>query len=229
MPHSREEEAGLLYVEGAKAVSDGGHELRMLASHLRFMIKGTEDYPGALWRVRIMPPHNTEFRLARFIDYLLKPVREGLGLPDLHFLRQVLKASERGEETLALVRKELAREGVDFDEQADLAYKRQLAKKPAPKAGGDRRSPFVTGLNQSSKTTLKRERGSAYLAARLKRDRPDLSDRTLLPKDDMLHLSIRRAAIEAGIIKTPSLLDQLERLWARATPSEREAFLRIIT
>jgi hypothetical protein len=46
MLRTREEDAGFLYEEGAKAVSAGGDELRTLASHLILMIRGTRDYQG---------------------------------------------------------------------------------------------------------------------------------------------------------------------------------------
>jgi hypothetical protein len=45
----REQEAGILYVEGEKAVRAGGHELHMLAGHLILMVKGTVSHQGALW------------------------------------------------------------------------------------------------------------------------------------------------------------------------------------
>ena len=43
----REQEAGLLYEEGAKAVRAGGHELHMVAGHLIFMIKRGPSAPVA--------------------------------------------------------------------------------------------------------------------------------------------------------------------------------------
>ena len=54
MPRSREQEAGVLYEDGAKAVRAGGHELSMLASHLIFMVKGTAVYQGSLWPLPIL-------------------------------------------------------------------------------------------------------------------------------------------------------------------------------
>jgi hypothetical protein len=68
---TREREAGQLYSDGAKAVRGGGHELRSLATHLILMIKGTAQYPGALWPVREL--HDGKVvNLDRFIDYLLR-------------------------------------------------------------------------------------------------------------------------------------------------------------
>ena len=225
MPNSREEEAGILYVEGVKAVSSGGHELRMLAGHLRLMIRGTSDFPGPLWRVRRIPPEGRLVELDRFADYLLRPVRVGLELPSFHVLRQILKASsDQGETTLQMVREELKRvDGLDLDEIANREHKTMLAKKTLAKhgeiGGGHSRDDIVRSAYGNS---------SAYLAARLARDHPALSARTLLPKTDMLHLSIRGAAIEAGIVKVPDGLKALRRAWDKASPEERDAFLQAI-
>src|SRR4051812_47794915 len=119
MPLSREQEAGVLYEEGSRHVRAGGHELSMVASHLVFMVRGTAVHQGPLWPLRILHD-GREVRLDRFIDYLMKPTRVGLGVPSLHFLRQVLKATpERGEEALTLVRAQLLKELIDFDDVAD--------------------------------------------------------------------------------------------------------------
>ena len=37
--------------------------------------------------------------------------------------------------------------------------------------------------------------------------------------------SVRQAAIAAGIVKVPSVLDQLRKLWAKATEADRHAFM----
>ena len=57
--------------------------------------------------------------------------------------------------------------------------------------------------------------GPAYLAARLRRDHPDAVF------DESVRGSVRQAAIAAGIVKVPSVLDQFLRLWKKATPDER--------
>lgn len=64
---------------------------------------------------------------------------------------------------------------------------------------------------------------AAYLAARLRRDHPKAVF------DEAVRGSVRQAAIAAGIVKVPSVLDQLRKLWAKATPAERRAFLREVT
>lgn len=64
-----------------------------------------------------------------------------------------------------------------------------------------------------------------YLVRRLKRDRPDLVER--LAKGEIR--SARAAAIEAGIVKVPTVLDILRKAWRKATDAEREEFLREVS
>jgi hypothetical protein len=192
MSPSREEEAGLLYLEGAKAVRAGGHELTMLAGHLALMINGTRDYPGPLWPVRVVQPDRREIKLDRFIDYLLKPAREGLGLPSLHFLRQVLKASKDGDQVLELARAELAKEHVDLDATANKEHETELLKRqPGPHGHPTAAASQSTNLVLSKGGT---DRQAAQLAAR----RSDLAQAV---RDGRLKLSA--ALIEAGIRKKP--------------------------
>ena len=43
--------------------------------------------------------------------------------------------------------------------------------------------------------------------------------------DDHRRGSVRQAAIAAGIVKVPSVLDQLRKLWAKATEADRRTFM----
>lgn len=61
--------------------------------------------------------------------------------------------------------------------------------------------------------------GPAYLAARLRRDHPDAVF------DESVRGSVRQAAIAAGIVKVPSVLDKLRKLWAKATEADRRTFM----
>jgi len=210
MPRSREEEAGLLYIEGRKAVSAGGHELSMLTSHLRHMLRGTSEYPGALWQVRRVPPEGLSVELDHFADYLLKPARKGLGLPSLHFLRQALNAMPQGPETLQLVRNQFAAELMDFDALADQERDRELLKRKVGPTGthvGNKLLPLSKGNT---------ERQAARLAAR----RPDLADEVRAGTK-----KLNTALIEAGIRKKDTPLDTLRKAWRRASEAERKAFL----
>jgi len=59
----------------------------------------------------------------------------------------------------------------------------------------------------------------AYLAARLRRDHPEAVF------DESVRGSVRQAAIAAGIVKMPSVLDQLRKLWAKASEADRSTFM----
>ena len=77
---------------------------------------------------------------------------------------------------------------------------------------------------QGANSTLKRgSTQSAYLAARLRRDHPDAVF------DESVRGSVRQAAIAAGIVKVPSVLDQLRKLWAKASEADRRTFMEEIT
>jgi hypothetical protein len=60
---------------------------------------------------------------------------------------------------------------------------------------------------------------TAYLAARLRRDHPNAGF------DESVRGSVRQAAIAAGIVKVPSVLDTLRKLWAKATDADRRTFM----
>lgn len=65
--------------------------------------------------------------------------------------------------------------------------------------------------------------GPAYLAARLRRDHPDAVF------DESVRGSVRHAAIAAGIVKVPSVLEKLRKLWAKATDADRQTFMDEVT
>jgi hypothetical protein len=63
----------------------------------------------------------------------------------------------------------------------------------------------------------------SYLAARLRRDHPDAVF------DESVRGSVRQAAIAAGIVKVPGVLDKLRNLWAKATEADRQTFMDEVT
>jgi hypothetical protein len=77
----------------------------------------------------------------------------------------------------------------------------------------------------SDRTGFNRGENAAYLAARLKRDHPEIAER--LANGEFR--SIRAAAIEAGIVPTPpSALDRIIKLLPKLTADERAALLRLL-
>lgn len=63
--------------------------------------------------------------------------------------------------------------------------------------------------------------GSAYLLRRLARLSGDWIERYQAGE----FASVRQAAIAAGIVKVPSVLDQLRKLWAKASEADRRTFM----
>ena len=202
----REDEAGRLYIEGFKAVRAGGHELSMLSGHLHHMLRGTSQFPGALWQVRRVPPEGLMVELEHFKDYLLKPAREGLGLPSLHFLRQTLNAMSDGPEVLELVRAQFAAERMDFEAMADLERDTALLKGQIGKEGRPSRSKLT---NLVSLSTGGIDRQAAQLAQR----RPDLADQV---RAGSMRLST--ALIKAGIRKRLTPFDACQKVIRKSLP-----------
>lgn len=76
---------------------------------------------------------------------------------------------------------------------------------------------------QGDNVTLKRGNSPAFLAARLRRDHPDAVF------DESVRGSVRQAAIAAGIVKVPSVLEKLRKLWQKASEADRRTFLEEAT
>jgi hypothetical protein len=72
---------------------------------------------------------------------------------------------------------------------------------------------------QVDNVNLKGGNQVAFLAARLRRDHPDADF------DESVRGSVRQAAIAAGIVKVPSVLEKLRKLWAKASEADRRAFM----
>lgn len=66
---------------------------------------------------------------------------------------------------------------------------------------------------------------ASYLVRRLKRDHPSIAE--ALARGE--YPSARAAAIAAGVVKVPTLLDLFARLWSKASPEEREAIRKAVS
>lgn len=64
-----------------------------------------------------------------------------------------------------------------------------------------------------------------YLTARLKRDHDDIFQRLASGEFP----SVRQAAIAAGIVKVPTVIEQLRKVWAKATEADRRTFMDEVT
>ena len=67
--------------------------------------------------------------------------------------------------------------------------------------------------------------GADYLAARIKRDHPQIAAGIAAGE----YPSIRAAAIAAGIVKVPTALETLQRAWKKASSEEQRQFLEWIS
>jgi len=83
--------------------------------------------------------------------------------------------------------------------------------------------PKAGESNDANGNISKGENHTAYLAARLRRDHPDADF------DESVRGSVRQAAIAAGIVKVPSVLDQLLKLWAKASDADRHTFIKEVS
>lgn len=122
----------------------------------------------------------------------------------------------------------LCREEFGFDPHQIEAIKRarktarlgsvieQARAQPLPNHGGARK--------QGDNVTLA-ERGNSveYISRRLARDQPEL-----LEAVGRGELSPRQAGIKAGFIKVAPILQQLKKLWDKASPEEQQQFLTLI-
>lgn len=88
------------------------------------------------------------------------------------------------------------------------------------KNGGDRHSDKAKKL-QADNISLKHGTDPLYLTSRIKRDRPDIAERMVAGE----FKSVRQAAIEAGIIKVKTPLQQVEYWWVKLTEQEQREFL----
>ena len=91
------------------------------------------------------------------------------------------------------------------------------------KHGGKRVKGVRVLCKQVDNVNLKGGNQVAFLAARLRRDHPDAVF------DESVRGSVRQAAIAAGIVKVPSVLDKLRKLWAKATDADRKTFMDEVT
>jgi len=91
--------------------------------------------------------------------------------------------------------------------------------------GREQKETIVQGKHSSSlsdkEETPSGGTGSAYLLRRLARLGDDWMDRYEAGEFS----SVRQAAIAAGIVKVPSVLDKLRTLWAKATEADRRTFM----
>jgi hypothetical protein len=200
---TREQRAADIYSNGRDCVMKGGNSLRSLARHIKTVVFGNEEMEGPLWRARQWPDQT--ITLDRFEDYLLKPAREGLGIPDFAWLLDVLQAHpEKSERDDAI--KAVIHEIPDFIDRAEV-IKRKREVKEATRQTDPTSKEFVDPAGAAVKGKGKRLSNTEPLSQsemnskpgtlrRLARSHPDL-----LARVESGELSAHAAAVQAGIRK----------------------------
>jgi len=156
---------------------------------------------GRLWG-KLKPRGRDQF--AEFSDFASHPLPDGLGC-DIGRLIDLCKGHDKA---------------VKF-----LESQRGREQKETVKQGGDRRSERFKVDHINIEPVERGGTGSAYLLRRLARLGGDWMDRYEAGEFS----SVRRAAIAAGIVKVPSVLDQLRKLWAKASEADRCTFIEEAT
>jgi hypothetical protein len=156
--------------------------------------------------------HQRAARAARW----LRERPERLPLPWADYCREVLEEDVPG--------------WIDFliENEAQLKGKGYAEARQALGNQGGQKGNTNASINHEPKsenegvnnTFVRGSTNVGYLTARIARDRPDILERMKAGE----FRSVRQAALEAGIVKPPSPLRELERWWGKATPEDRAAF-----
>ena len=194
--------------------------MEILAKHIPYAL-GHNPNKRVTWKRRAVPPEGKIIELDRFEDYLLKPVREGFGLPSLYFVDGAMKLlGNKGQSALSALRQEIP----DWDERVERERMTQLVQE-SPVLAESRRPTRQEQADKGDIGTVTRGSNSAeYLAARLKRDHPEIA--TQLAKGKFK--SVRAAAVAAGIVKLNTHLDVAKRAWGKMAAEEQSQFLEWI-
>jgi hypothetical protein len=113
---------------------------------------------------------------------------------------------------------------VPFDRAVEAGAARRMAEAvPLARHGGDRKSEAVQDQDYNVNLIDDPKGGNSadYLAARIKRDRPDIAARVEAGE----YRSIRAAAIDAGIVKPACPVRTAQRAFLKMTPEQQADFL----
>ncbi len=219
MNKSIEEIVGELYCDVSTSLDGTIHSFVELARHIRSVL-GENQWKRPIWKVRVLHPDNKLVELDKFEDYLLKPVREGFGMPSLYAVDATMKGIGReGKLALDAIRKEIP----DWDARVENERVIQTSKeaKKSPKNGEvgrgrpkDVSCDYITPISRGSTS-------AEYLASRIKRDAPEIAKR--LERGEFK--SIRAAAKAAGIVKDKSQIEIAKSALKRMNEAERNEFL----
>ena len=214
-----EQIAGEEYLSTWKSLDEGKHGMEIMALHIPYVLGyGTDKIEH--WRRREIPNGRAPLvvELDKPEDYFLKPPREGFGLPSLYFLDGAMKLlGKKGSKALVCLRKAIP----DWDDRIERERMKQTVKEAPVLAehGGDHTSE--EGKATLQRNVAKQGNNTEYLTARLKRDAPTIAAR--LERGEFR--SVQAAAIEAGIVIVPSVLEQAKRAFLKLSDLDRNEFL----
>jgi hypothetical protein len=177
-------------------IQNGIDEAKSRVSHIRFSLKSTRDEAHF---VSLQDKDGNKF--SSWEDFCQYPRPWGLGF-SVEVANAIIE-ERNGDRLISCV-------------AADTMARAQ----PLKANGGDRRS--AEAKDQVDNIKLKHKGGTdpEYLAARIKRDHPDIAQAVERGE----YRSMRQAALAAGIVKQSTPLDTLRRAWAKASEDERAAF-----
>ena len=215
-----EQIAGETYLSVWESLNDGQHGMRRLALHIPYVLGyGTDKIEH--WRRREIPNGRAPLliELDKPEDYFIKKPREGLGLESLYFLDGAMKLlGKNGSDALICLRKSIP----DWDDRIERERMKQTVKEAPVLAG---HGAIGNGRKDESRLDIiKSTNGGTsaeYLTSRLKRDAPAIAAR--LQRGEFK--SVRAAAIEAGIVIVPSVLEQAKRAFLKLSDLDRNEFL----
>ena len=216
-PRTPEQIAGDTFLQIWTAIDSGQHGMELLALHIPWVLgKGADKIEH--WRRREIPNGRAPLviELTRPEDYFLKKPREGLGLPSLYFLDGAMKLLGRdGTKALAVLREVMP----DWDKRIEREAGKRIEARETKQ--GKRIDITCQNLTSDSSQVARAESNgvSRYTQVKLDRlakDRPDLLDRVKAKE-----LSVQAAAIEAGIVKAPDVMELAKRAIGKMTTAQR--------
>jgi hypothetical protein len=174
------------------------------------------------WRRLVRPIDKRVFENKTIEDWILGEPWPGLHFPNWAMLYGILdKNIEDGPTCIALLLGKGA-PTVRAAERKFLTQKvSQIEELPTREEQPGGRGNQQTSYNV---TSLGKGNRSAYLAARIRRDYPDV----FVAFERGEHKSVHAAAKAAGIVKVKTPLQQLYKLWEKVSPEDRLTFLRNI-
>jgi hypothetical protein len=183
--------AGQMYTDAYQSIKKGEFMEKVLAEHIPAVLDYDGNLGQQLWQERIMPSDGKVVTLDTFEEYLLKQPRVGLGVPSFKWLKSVLSAYEdkaKRDKAFAALRQAIP----DFDAKAN---EQALESAPCLRPTGRPKKGLEKGKEHlplgSKGPTVDR------LAARIKRDHPEIADKVRSGEIKSFHA----AAIAAGIKK----------------------------